>query len=175
MYARFYCVQTCPKEWHHCPLWHTNGRPATVPHAHRAAACLPSMHPGTMRLCILASANPTDMAIASSAIAQSNIVRFHFLITASAKAPAALAMFTQSAAPWTAWCAWCTGQCDDDAPERQECAEARDWLGARPVHHRRALSGTAAHGPEYLRQHPSEAMDLVNKTENDADAFVVDA
>jgi hypothetical protein len=62
-----------------------------------------------MRLCILASANPTDMAIASSAIAQSNIVRFHFLITASAKAPAALAMLTQSAAPWTAWCAWCTG------------------------------------------------------------------
>ena len=154
-------------------LWHTNGRPYRTRMA-QPPAC-PPCTPGTMRLCILASANPTDMAIASSAIAQSNIVRFHFLITASAKAPAALAMFTQSAAPWTAWCAWCTGQCDDDAPEHQECAEARDWLGARPVHHRRALSGTAAHGPEYFRQHPSQSMDLVNKTENDADAFVVDA
>ena len=50
-----------------------------------------------------------------------------------------------------------------------------DWLGARPVHHRRALSGTAAHGPEYLRQHPSQSMDLVDKIENDADAFVIDA
>jgi len=33
----------------------------------------------------------------------------------------------------------------------------------------------AAHGPEDFTQHPSQAMDLVDKIENDADAFVIDA
>ena len=31
----------------------------------------------------------------------------------------------------------------------------------------------AAHGPEDFTQHPSQAMDLVDKIENDADAFVI--
>jgi hypothetical protein len=43
-----YCVQTFAMGWwHHCPFWHSNGRPlAAVPQAHVAAACWPTEQPG---------------------------------------------------------------------------------------------------------------------------------
>jgi hypothetical protein len=46
-------------------------------------------------------------------------------------------------------------------------------VGGQPVD--AVCSGTAARGPEHFRQHPSHAVDLVDKIENNADAFVIDA
>jgi len=66
--ARPYAVQAW-EGWHHCPLRHSNGRLATVPQAHVAAAGWPTAQPGITCLCIclIPSLEPIQRTLQSQA------------------------------------------------------------------------------------------------------------